>query len=83
MDDLISYVIRGSLRKKVFTNLVVPNTPTNLSKKTNIERASVSRALINLSKKGLVVCVNPSEKTGRLYKLTDKGKKVYDIMKKM
>jgi len=83
MDKLISYVIRGSLRKKVISSLTIPNTPTLLAKKINIDRGSVSRTLINLQDAGIVICSNPKNKTGRIYKLTEKGKKVYDKVRKM
>ena len=36
----------------------------------------VSRALAELKKFGLVKIINPKEKTGRIYKLTELGKKV-------
>lgn len=80
--DLIS-VIKGNIRKRVILNLIIPNTPTQLAKKINAYRASVSRSLLFLKKKGLVECINENDTLGRLYKLTDKGKEVYDILKKM
>jgi len=43
----------------------------------------VSRSLLFLKKKGLVECINENDTLGRLYKLTDKGKKIYDILKEM
>jgi len=83
MDKQVSYVIRGSLRKKVISSLTIPNTPTLLAKKINIDRGSVSRTLINLQTNGLVICSNPKERAGRIYKLTEKGKKVQDVVRKM
>lgn len=71
MDSQLGFVIRSSLRKKVILSLSIPTTPTILSKKINIDRGSVSRTLIQLQEKGLVICGNPKDKTGRIYKLTD------------
>ena len=54
----------------------MPLTPTEISKMTKIARSNVSTKLIYLRKKGLVECVTPQRRKGRLYALTKKGKDV-------
>jgi DNA-binding MarR family transcriptional regulator len=63
--------------------LTEPKTAQILSKEIKKDRSSVSRALLDLSAKKLVVCENPKEKRYRFYKLTADGKKVTDELKKL
>ena len=77
------YVIRGSLRKNVLGALMKPNTPTILARKLGTERSSVSRSILFLLAKGLVESLNPDDKRGRLYVITNEGKKVLKDIKEM
>ena len=83
MHKEISLVIRGSMRRKVLENLHNPTTPTLLAKKIDSNRPSVSRAILALREAGLVTCLNHEEKRGRLYKISDKGKKVLEEIRKI
>lgn len=76
MWELVSYVNRGKIRRNVLRLLNEPATPTELSKKLNFHRASVSRALIDLESKKLAVYLTPNEAVYRYYKITKKGKEV-------
>lgn len=76
MYELISFVNRGKVRKKVLKELVKPMTPTELSTKIQIHRSTTSRTLIELERKGLVKCLTPKEKMGRYYEVSDEGKKI-------
>ena len=76
MYDLISFVSRGKIRKKVLSNLDKPLTPTQLSEKIKTHRSTTSRAILALEKKGLVECITPKENMGRFYRLTKLGQKV-------
>ena len=76
MYDLISYVSRGKIRRKVILNLIKPHTPTELCRIINTHRSTTSRAIIALEKKGLLKCKTPNEKMGRYYEITSLGKKV-------
>ena len=82
MYELISFVIRGKVRKKVLENLLEPKTPTELSSKIKTHRSTTSRAILALEKKGLVKCITPNENMGRYYEITHIGKKVLDKIKK-
>ncbi len=78
--DLVSFVKASSYRQKVLENLDKPATPTELAKGLNLNRSHVSRALIDLVEKRLVICLTPSAKRARLYQRTKVGK---DILEKL
>jgi len=68
------------MRKKVLENLSSPKTPTELSQIIHTHRSTVSRTLIALENKGLVECLTPKEKMGRLYRVTKSGVKVIEMI---
>lgn len=76
MYELVSFVSRGKIRKKVLSNLDKPLTPTQLSEKIKTHRSTTSRAILALEKKGLVECITPKESMGRYYQLTKLGQKI-------
>lgn len=80
MYDLVSFVGRGKNRKKVLKALIKTNSPTELSRQLDIERSTISRAILELTDKGLVECLTPDERMGRYYRITETGKKVVDVI---
>lgn len=76
MYDLMSFVSRGKVRKKVLQNLIKPHTPTELSHIIKTHRSTTSRTILALEKKGLVQCITPKEKMGRYYEISKLGKKI-------
>lgn len=80
MYELVSFVARGSVRKKVLKALLRPNSPTELAKSLDIERPAVSRAILALEEKELVECLTPDERMGRYYRTSETGKKVLDVI---
>lgn len=70
-----SYVVSSGYREKVLTALAPkPKLPTQVSDDTKLRVVHVSRALRELSERGLVECLTPEVKTrGRLYGLTGSG----------
>ena len=76
MYDLISFLSRSKNRKMVLENLNKPTTPTELASKLQIQRSTISRAILELMDKKLVKCLTPKEKMGRLYQITNLGKKI-------
>ena len=70
------FVVRGNLRKKVLLHLDNPVTPRELSKQLNLHLSEASRVLIELTKQGIVECITPKLKSGRVYQITKKGKAV-------
>ena len=79
--DLIATVRRGKNRKKVFLAIDKPVMPSELTakiygKSSTTYLNTVSRALGELLRDGLIAIKNPKAKTGRLYELTKKGKRI-------
>ena len=69
-----SWIIRGSQRRIIIKVLDKPKTPTLIKEETQIKVSNISDVLRLMEKKGIVTCINPKEKLGRLYQLTEKGK---------
>ena len=61
MYNLVSFVTRGSVRRKVIKGLLRPNSPTELAKDLGFARAAVSRTIQAMEKVGLVECLTPEE----------------------
>jgi DNA-binding MarR family transcriptional regulator len=80
MYNLVSFVTRGSVRRKVLKGLLKPNTPTELAKKIGVARSAVSRTIQELEKVELVECLTPDEKMDRYYRVTETGKKVAETI---
>lgn len=81
---LLSYVRRSKNRVKVL--LAIDNNvlmPSDISKKTNMRPTHVSRALKDLKEHALVDCLNEEEIRGRLFQVTDIGKKIIKEIKKV
>jgi len=74
----IGFVLRAKNRKKVMKALDRPKLPSELAKELKIHISHVSRTLSELEKAGLIECLTPDEKVGRLYRLTNKGKEILE-----
>ncbi len=83
MYNLVSFVTRGSVRRKVIKGLLRPNTPTELAKNLGVARAAVSRTIQALEKVGLVECLTPEENRDRYYRVTETGKKVVETIESL
>ena len=81
--DEASYVIASKTRKSIMTKLETPRTPTILSKELEINLANISRALTELENKGIVECLTPEQRVGKIYALTKKGVKVSNVISNM
>ncbi|WP_295620706.1 winged helix-turn-helix domain-containing protein [uncultured Methanobrevibacter sp.] len=79
---IIEFVKLSKNREKVLKALENETLkPTDISKKTDIHRNNVSRILSQLREKDLVRLLNPENKRGRLYELTDYGQEILNLMK--
>lgn len=77
------YVVASTYRVKVLRALSShPKTPKQVSKEVNIGLTHVSRTLKELAEKELIYCVNPDEVKGRVYRLTEEGRRVAEIIEK-
>jgi len=79
--EKLSWVLRGKQRREIIRRINGPETPTQIAHKSGYSLNHTSKILNDLKKQGLVRLLNPKEKTGRLYKLTQKGKIVRDKIK--
>lgn len=81
-DDIlaeISYVTISKNRTKVMKSLYNQvKIPSKIAKDTGILTNHVSSLLGKLKQHGLVECINPEVRKGRLYRLTEKGEKVLE-----
>ena len=74
-----AWVLRGLQRKAVIQVMDKPKIPSQIhreAKKINLKLSlnNTSDALRSFVGKGIAKCLNPSEKVGRVYELTLKGK---------
>jgi DNA-binding MarR family transcriptional regulator len=76
MWDKVSFVRRGRLRTQILESLIRPNNPTDLAKKLNSHRPTVSQAIAELMTRNLVKRLNPHEKNISIYEITADGIKV-------
>ena len=80
--SLAAYVLISSYRERTLALLFKNNamTPKFIAYHAGFRQNHVSKVLGELKEKKLVVCINEEARKGRLYKLTDMGKKVYPIL---
>ena len=75
----ISYVKISQYRIKAMKSLHNDvKMPTQIAKESGIRTNHISKVLGNLKEHGLVECINPEVRKGRLYRLTDKGNVVME-----
>ncbi len=74
----IGFIASSKYREKIFLELNLnKSTPKELSDLTDIALPNVTRALKELEDRGLVECLNPDFKRGRLYAPTEGGKQIF------
>lgn len=79
----ISFVEISTYRTKVVKSLKKSyNVPTGIAKDVDLNTNHVSKVLSELKAHGIVVCVNPEARKGRLYRLTEKGELIAEHLKK-
>ena len=74
--ELAGFILRSEYRKKVFVLMDKLIMPSEIARKLNIRLTHITRELKFLKEKGLIECINPNERVGRLYQLTVKGKRL-------
>lgn len=77
-----SWVKRGKQRREIILHIEGPETPTDIAKKSGYSLNNTSRVLNEFRRKEIVKCLNPKEKTGRLYILKPTGKVIKDRLRK-
>jgi predicted transcriptional regulator len=74
--QLFAWLKRGSRRKDVLILLSNSNSPLTANEIKNQLKISLSQSsftLKELNQKGLIVCLNPLDKIGKVYKISDYG----------
>ena len=78
----VGFVISSKYRTKVMKSLLNDvKIPSQISEDVGIKTNHVSNNLKLLKDHGLVECINPEARKGRLYRLTDDGEKVAKSLK--
>lgn len=79
-----SYVVISSYRRKVLETLKNDvKIPTKISEESGVGIKHVSNVLTDLKEHNLIVCINEDAHKGSLYRLTEEGKNVVDMIGKM
>lgn len=77
------YVMASKYRKMVVKSLIErPKTPSEIAYETKINLSHISRGLRELSKMGIIECVNEPSIKGRVYMLTENGKELAPLLDK-
>lgn len=82
---LLAYVKINEYRSKVMEYLSDKDYdfPVNIANGVGIRTNHISMTLSQLKKHGLVECINPEARKGRLYRLTQVGVKIMDYSKQI
>ena len=79
---LTSYVQISKYREKTLKSIGDDvKIPTSIAKDSGIRTNHISKVLSELKSKDIVECINEEARKGRLYRLTDTGKEVLDVIK--
>ncbi|MFB6144807.1 MAG: transcriptional regulator [Candidatus Nanohaloarchaea archaeon] len=76
--DKYSFVVASEYRTDIILQLFSgePLTPKQISERTDYRLTHVSNTLSDLKGKELVRCITEDRNKGRLYQLTDEGRKI-------
>jgi predicted transcriptional regulator len=78
--ELYSWIVRGTQRTKILQVMGKPMTPTQIKKETRLALNNVSDILRLFVKHKIAKCLNEKEKLGRVYELTEKGKRIKKLI---
>lgn len=78
LTEPLGFVSASEYRKKVATALLGPveKTVARISDESGMSQPHVSKTIKELKKKGLVKCLNPDQRKGKLHSLTARGERV-------
>jgi len=78
----IGFIKSGKYRIKIMELLknIALATPIEMAERMSAYLSQVSRTISELEEKGLISCTTPNRKKGRIYRLTEKGRKILDFM---
>lgn len=76
-----AFVACGKNRKKLLLCLDTPLMPTEIAEITGESLSHVSHTLKALAKEGLVECLNPHKKVGKVFHRTKQGNKITNYIR--
>lgn len=77
----IAYVLSSTYRLKVVKVLHENMSfPAKIAKNFGIRLNHISKVLKDLKDNNIVECINPEVRKGKLYRLTDKGEKISELI---
>ena len=79
---LAAYVLVSGYRERVMNVLFEHKfmTPKYIAQHAKFRQNHVSKVLRELKEHGLIICINPEARKGKLYKLTLKGRDVIKVL---
>ena len=81
--ELVAFVKRGEQRIRLLPLLKQPLTASELAQKSSLRLTHAARALREFKNKGLIECLNPKDKVGKMYRITKLGRNVLTQLEKM
>lgn len=79
-EENFGFILRSNYRKEVFLSIKGPIMPSQIEKNSKLRLTHITRELRYLKERGLIECINPNERIGRLYRLTTKGKNLKNLL---
>ena len=78
---ILGYVVSSTYRTEVMKTLMdKPKIPSQIAADIGIKLNHISNVLNQLKKKGLIRLINPEDKKGRIYELTDVGLEIAKVL---
>lgn len=78
------HVIASEYRKKIIMSLAKgPKTPKQISDDTELYLSHVSHVIKDLVKIGVIECLTPNLRRGKVFSLSEEGKEIADQLKKL
>jgi predicted transcriptional regulator len=75
--EKLGFIKASSHRQQILASLNVrPLTPKELSKNLDIHLSQVTRNLREMEQRELVYCLTPNLRKGRIYRISEEGKKL-------
>ncbi|MFX0052503.1 MAG: hypothetical protein ACFFAJ_09280 [Candidatus Hodarchaeota archaeon] len=77
--EMLSFILDGNLRKKIYSLLIKrPSYAWEIAKKEKLNVSSVLRALRDLDKNKVILCLNPKSRRHKFYELTPEALNLKD-----
>ncbi|MHA1815290.1 MAG: hypothetical protein ACTSX1_04740 [Candidatus Heimdallarchaeaceae archaeon] len=72
----LAWVKRGKRRKEILIHLLnskIPQSTKDIKNSLNIAMSQASFSISELEQNGLIICMNPTDKIGKIYDLSEEG----------